>query len=172
MAFAIVATTDAQNGLRSRVYATGFNLPVAFVQDPIDRTVQYVVEQSGRIRAVRAGTVLPTVFLDLTASIASGGERGLLGLAFAPDYTTSGRSQEQRTEPVGVPRQDASPRHQRARLRSVGLSHSAGQSVSGRRAGSGPSGNLELRAAKSMAVHVRRPRARRHRRDDHRRRRS
>jgi len=91
IAFAIVATTHAQNGLRSRVYATGFNLPVAFIQDPTDRTVQYVVEQSGRIRAVRAGTVLPTAFLDLTASIASGGERGLLGLAFAPDYATSGR---------------------------------------------------------------------------------
>jgi glucose/arabinose dehydrogenase len=90
-ALAVIATVHAQGQLRSRVYASGFNLPVAFVQDPTNRTVQLVVEQSGRIRVVRAGTVLPTPFLDLTAAVLSGGERGLLGMAFAPDYATSGR---------------------------------------------------------------------------------
>jgi glucose/arabinose dehydrogenase len=77
--------------LRSRMYVSEFTNPVAFVQDPTDRTVQYVVEQGGRIRAVRSGTVLSPDFLNLTGSISSGGERGLLGLAFAPDYATSGR---------------------------------------------------------------------------------
>jgi glucose/arabinose dehydrogenase len=91
IACAIVATVHAQDRLRSRVYASGFNFPLAFVQDPTDRTVQYVVEQGGRIRGVRSGTVLPTDFLDLTPSVLSGGERGLLGLAFAPDYAASGR---------------------------------------------------------------------------------
>jgi glucose/arabinose dehydrogenase len=81
----------AQPRLSARVYASGFTAPVAFVQDPIDRTLQYVVEQGGRIRTVRAGTVLATAFLDLTASVLSGGERGLLGMAFAPDYAASGR---------------------------------------------------------------------------------
>ena len=81
----------AQNRLlRSRVYASGFTAPVAFVQDPLDRSVQFVVEQAGRIRAVRAGTVQPTDFLDVRGVVLSGGERGLLGLAFAPD-TSSGR---------------------------------------------------------------------------------
>src|SRR5204862_3967982 len=51
----------------------------------------FVLEQGGLIRVVRAGTVLPTAFLDLTAAVASGGERGLLGMAFAPDSATSGR---------------------------------------------------------------------------------
>jgi len=88
---ALTAVIRAQDRLRSHVYASGFTLPLAFVQDPTDRTVQYVVEQGGRIRVVRSGTILPSDFLNLTASIASGGERGLLGLAFAPDYAASGR---------------------------------------------------------------------------------
>src|SRR5205823_14240374 len=57
----------AQTSLRARVYASGFTLPVAFVQDPTDRTIQYVVQQGGRIRVVRSGTVLPTDFLDLAS---------------------------------------------------------------------------------------------------------
>jgi glucose/arabinose dehydrogenase len=77
--------------LRSQVYASGFASPVAFVQDPTDRNVQFVVQQGGRIRVLRNGTILPSDFLNLAGSITSGGERGLLGLAFAPDYASSGR---------------------------------------------------------------------------------
>src|SRR5712692_1096453 len=85
------ARARAQTSPRARVYASGLTLPVAFVQDPTDRTIQYVVQQDGRIRVVRSGVVLSTDFLDLTSSIVSGGERGLLGLVFAPDAATSGR---------------------------------------------------------------------------------
>ena len=91
----------AQTSLRARVHASGLTLPVAFVQDPTDRTIQYVVEQGGRIRTVRSGTVLGTSFLDLTSSIVSGGEQGLLGLAFAPDYAASGRFFVDFTNPSG-----------------------------------------------------------------------
>jgi glucose/arabinose dehydrogenase len=80
----------AQDRLRSQVYAAGFTAPIAFVQDPLDRRVQFVVEQAGRIRVVRSGTVQPTDFLDLRTVVLAGGERGLLGLAFAPD-ASSGR---------------------------------------------------------------------------------
>jgi glucose/arabinose dehydrogenase len=85
VALALSTRAEAQQ-LRARVYASGFVSPVAFVQDPTDRDVQFVVEQGGRIRVVRAGAILPADFLDLRGQIASGGERGLLGLAFAPDY--------------------------------------------------------------------------------------
>ena len=88
--FVCAITLFAQARLKTRVYATGLSSPVAFIQDPLDRSVQYVVEQGGRIRAVRSGIVLPTDFLDLRNAVASGGERGLLGLAFAPD-AQSGR---------------------------------------------------------------------------------
>jgi glucose/arabinose dehydrogenase len=76
-------TAEAQ--LRTRVYASGFVSPVLFLQDPGDRTVQYVVEQGGRIRVIRDGSVLPSDFLDLRGVISAGGERGLLGMAIAPD---------------------------------------------------------------------------------------
>ena len=84
-AIAYFVVLRAQGRIRSQVYAAGFTSPLAFVQDPLDRSVQFVVEQAGRIRVVRSGTVQPTDFLDLRTVVLSGGERGLLGLAFAPD---------------------------------------------------------------------------------------
>ncbi len=91
----------AQSTLKSRVYASGLSSPVAFVQDPTTTTRQFVVEQAGRIRVVESGSVLATDFLDLTGAISSGGERGLLGLAFAPDYASSGRFYVNFTDPAG-----------------------------------------------------------------------
>src|SRR5437867_2225562 len=86
---AIVEELRAQ--LRLRTLATGFTSPLAIVQDPTDRNVQFVVQQNGRIRAVQLGAVLPADFLDVSASIVAGGEQGLLGLAFPPDAAASGR---------------------------------------------------------------------------------
>jgi len=80
----------AQGRLRTRVYASGFTLPLAFVQDPLNRNVQFVVEQAGRIRVVQSGTVLTADFLDLRSAVLAGGEQGLLGLAFPP-AAASGR---------------------------------------------------------------------------------
>jgi glucose/arabinose dehydrogenase len=51
----------------------------------------FVSEQAGRIRLVKGGALLDRPFLDITGRIASGGERGLLGLAFHPDYPTDPR---------------------------------------------------------------------------------
>jgi glucose/arabinose dehydrogenase len=51
----------------------------------------FIVEQGGTVRIVQNGTLLPAPFLDISTSISSGGERGLLGLAFDPDYATNGR---------------------------------------------------------------------------------
>ena len=51
----------------------------------------FVVEQVGRIRVVKDGELLATPFLDITQLVQSGGERGLLSVAFYPDYETSGR---------------------------------------------------------------------------------
>jgi len=84
-----LVTIWAQGRLRSQVYASGFTAPVAFVQDPLDRSVQFVVEQAGRIRTVRNGTVQPADFLDLRVVVLAGGERGLLGLAFPLDGSSS-----------------------------------------------------------------------------------
>ena len=84
-------STEALAQLRTRVHASGFTQPIAFVQDPTDPAVQFVVEQGGRIRVVRNGAIEASNFLDLTAEVRSGGEQGLLGLAFPPDAGLSGR---------------------------------------------------------------------------------
>ena len=51
----------------------------------------FVAEQAGRIRIVRDGTLVERPFLDITGQIASGGERGLLGIAFHPGYPADPR---------------------------------------------------------------------------------
>ncbi len=51
----------------------------------------FVLEQGGAIRIIRNGSVTPAPYLDVSKLLSFGGERGLLGLAFAPDFETSGR---------------------------------------------------------------------------------
>jgi glucose/arabinose dehydrogenase len=77
--------------LRGELVASGFTQPIAFVQDPTDQSVFVVVQQDGRVRVLRSGAVQATDYLDLRNVVLNSGEQGLLGLAFAPDYATSGR---------------------------------------------------------------------------------
>jgi glucose/arabinose dehydrogenase len=51
----------------------------------------FIEEQAGVIRVLQPGASGPTVFLDIRARILAGGERGLLGLAFHPQYASNGR---------------------------------------------------------------------------------
>ncbi len=76
-------------------------MPVAFAVDTTDATTFFVVEQRGTIRTVGNGTVSSTFFLDLRSQISAGGERGLLGIAFAPDHATSRRFFVTLTNPAG-----------------------------------------------------------------------
>ena len=68
-----------------------FSAPLWLTSPPGDRRRQFVVEQAGRIMIVRGGRQLAQPFLDIRSEVLSGGERGMLGLAFAPDYASSGR---------------------------------------------------------------------------------
>jgi len=70
-------------------FATGFTDPVEITHAGDTRL--FVVQQGGLIRVLNAnGTVNATPFLNLSTIISSGGERGLLGLAFHPNYATNG----------------------------------------------------------------------------------
>ncbi|HSC70171.1 MAG TPA: PQQ-dependent sugar dehydrogenase, partial [Candidatus Methylomirabilis sp.] len=51
----------------------------------------FILEQPGRIDVVQPGGTTPAVFLDITAKVLSGGEQGLLGLAFHPRYAINRR---------------------------------------------------------------------------------
>ena len=71
--------------------ANGLSSPVLVSAPPHDVSRVFIVEQTGRIRVMKWGQMLPAPFLDIHAQITSGGERGLLGLAFHPNYATNGR---------------------------------------------------------------------------------
>jgi glucose/arabinose dehydrogenase len=71
--------------------ATGLSRPV-FVTSPPGDARLFVVEQAGRIRIIREGTVLAEPFLDIRSAVYdTGNEQGLLGLAFHPQFATNGR---------------------------------------------------------------------------------
>ena len=94
LAIAILACglSDAAAQLRARVHASGFTQPVAFVQDPADPRGP-VRRRTGAAGSASCGMALVQAadFLDITASVRSGGEQGLLGLAFPPDAGLTGR---------------------------------------------------------------------------------
>jgi glucose/arabinose dehydrogenase len=68
-----------------------FEQPVLVTAPPGDTKDVYVVEQTGAVRIVRDGMMLPRPFLDLRGRVTDSGESGLLSIAFAPDYARSGR---------------------------------------------------------------------------------
>src|SRR5262245_19749097 len=93
LSMAIVLTIDraaADAQLRAQTVAANLPQLVAAVADRLQPGVLYAVLQSGLIQTVQGSTVLPTPFLDLRPLTAADGERGLLGMAFAPD-AASGR---------------------------------------------------------------------------------
>jgi glucose/arabinose dehydrogenase len=97
----LLAPLPANAQLRSSVYVSTLTNPLAFVQDPSSSTIQYVVEQGGLIKVVQNGSLLATPFVNLSTQISSGGERGLLGLAFPPNYGSTGRFYVCFTNPSG-----------------------------------------------------------------------
>src|SRR5918994_8022259 len=76
--------------LRSEVVASGLTDPLGVIPDPAIGGVFYIVEQRGLVRVLQNGQLLPTPFIDLRGVVLSGGERGLLGMAFDPN-ADSGR---------------------------------------------------------------------------------
>jgi len=69
--------------------ANGFNNPVALENAGDDRL--FVVQKSGAIKILNSdGTTNATDFLNVSSLITSSGERGLLGMAFHPDYANNG----------------------------------------------------------------------------------
>jgi hypothetical protein len=68
-----------------------FNQPLLLTAPPGDQNFWIVGEKGGKIHAVVGGQTLPTPFLDLTGSVGLGDVGGLLGVAFAPNWASSGK---------------------------------------------------------------------------------
>src|SRR5919204_2099550 len=82
------STTRAQASFRP--YASGFSGITAIVSTPAEPRRLYVVEQVGRIRYFVNGRLRGT-FLDIRSRVQSGGEQGLLSVAFHPNYRRNHR---------------------------------------------------------------------------------
>ena len=89
----VVAGSTSTAQIKSELLVGGLTLPLAIVQDTTNSSVLFVVEQRsgnvGRIRVVQNGTLLATPFLSVSP-VTTGSEQGLLGMALAPDYASSG----------------------------------------------------------------------------------
>jgi glucose/arabinose dehydrogenase len=97
LAPALLPAQELPADLRFETFVSGLNQPLG-VRHAGDSRL-FVIQQSGQIRLIAGGVLQATPFLNFVASsggtpppqgFTSGGERGLLGLAFAPDYAASG----------------------------------------------------------------------------------
>ncbi|MCP3678712.1 MAG: PQQ-dependent sugar dehydrogenase [Deltaproteobacteria bacterium] len=71
--------------------AEGLNNPLHLTHASGGTGRLFVVEQAGLIRIVKRGTLLKKPFLDIRNRVSSGGEKGLLSVAFHPDFSENGR---------------------------------------------------------------------------------
>src|SRR5690349_6570486 len=94
--FTLLATGFASIGfaavppLQTKIVASGLDRPL-FVTAPSGDSRLFIVEQGGAIKILQNGAVLPTPFLNLSSSVDTSGERGLLGMAFDPNFATNRR---------------------------------------------------------------------------------
>lgn len=86
---ALAACTQNVTAQRLVPVADGIRQPVVITNAGDERL--FVAEQSGAIRVISSGELLRDPFLDLSGELSTGGERGLLGLAFPSDYQETGR---------------------------------------------------------------------------------
>ena len=70
--------------------ASGFTNPLDIQQAGDGSGRLFVVEQAGKIKIIQNGAVAGTPYLDVSSLIVSGGETGLLGLAFHPNFSSNG----------------------------------------------------------------------------------
>ena len=86
--FTLCSSIFAQD-VNIELFQDGFNRPLNLQNSGDSRL--FVVEQGGLIKVLQEdGTVNTNPFLDISDKISEGNERGLLGLAFHPDYSNNG----------------------------------------------------------------------------------
>jgi glucose/arabinose dehydrogenase len=90
------ATAGARPGVRPPTVTLKklpftFDQPVYVTAPPGDTTRLFVVQKTGAIRVVRDGVLLPKPLLDISGLVSSGGEQGLLSMAFDPRFAANGR---------------------------------------------------------------------------------
>ena len=89
--FGLTATAQtAPTTIRLQPYVSGLSSPL-FLTNAKDGTKRnFILQQGGIIKVVQPGSTTPTDFMNISSKLISGGERGLLGLAFHPQFATNG----------------------------------------------------------------------------------
>jgi glucose/arabinose dehydrogenase len=72
--------------IETQTVAGGLSAPVDLVSARDGTNRLFIVEQTGRVRLLKNGALVATPFLNVSARIVAGGERGLLALAFHPGF--------------------------------------------------------------------------------------
>ena len=85
-----VPSAEAATAITASPFLTGLSNPILLTYAPGDSARVFIVEQGGRIRIAEGDTLHTNPFLNISSKLVSGGERGLLGLAFHPDYQSNG----------------------------------------------------------------------------------
>jgi glucose/arabinose dehydrogenase len=88
---AAASGASAAASMRLMPVLTGLNSPVLVTNARDGSNRLFVVEQGGVIKVLKPGESSPTVFLDITAAVLFGGEQGLLGLTFHPQFASNRR---------------------------------------------------------------------------------
>ncbi|QYJ69189.1 PQQ-dependent sugar dehydrogenase [Flavobacterium litorale] len=87
--FALFSAFSFAQTIDLTLFASGFTDPTEIVHAGDERL--FVVEQGGLIKVLNSdGSVNATPYLNVSTILSEGGERGLLGLAFHPNYATNG----------------------------------------------------------------------------------
>lgn len=94
-----VTVTNSREGIRVRRVGTGFSQPLYVAPIPGDTKI-FVVEKGGNVLTLDPATGITTAFITVS-NISTENERGLLGVAAAPDYQTTGFLYAYVTNPAG-----------------------------------------------------------------------
>ena len=86
----VTASAHAAQPFTLTKVADGLSSPVYVTSAPGDKRL-FVVEQAGTIRTVLHGKVAAKPYADLRTYVTSGGEQGLLSVAFSPQFATTGK---------------------------------------------------------------------------------
>ena len=83
--------SGAVGGVVLTPVVSGLDSPVQVTHAPDGSGRLFIVEQGGKVVIVKNGVLLSTPFINISERLATGGERGLLGIAFHPSFKTNGK---------------------------------------------------------------------------------
>ena len=86
----VSAQTASSVRIRLEPYVSGLSSPLLLTNARDGSKRNYIVQQGGIIKVVQPGATTATDFLNITSKVLAGGELGLLGLTFHPQFATNG----------------------------------------------------------------------------------